>query len=188
MSELIYEQKEFLTLYRKFFGQEYPTNIQVNRETHIQAQMMGYILSQASIHIGDYGYLWDTYGPSSSGLQDDFNFLDNNIEKIVEFYNQYPKDDMLFTLDEEINGLFSKSQEEKIDWIVKELKIREHKDDICWWMQLLGSMSFIANCNLPNSSFEKVNNNLMTRMPQYNDITINRNVWKALIKTNIIQD
>lgn len=186
MSNLIFEQKAFLTLYRRFFGQDYPAAAQGNTDVHVQAQKMGYLLSRASIFIGDYGYLWDTYGPCSAALQDDLRFLDSHPEKVTEFYNEYPSDEQLFVPEGESGGLFSQSQGKTVDRIVQKLKIREHSEDIRRWSELLGSLAFLSSCNMPGAPFAKVNVALASKKAQYNDPAINRTAWKALTAANMI--
>lgn len=186
MSNLIYEQKAFLTLYRRFYGQDYPAVAQGNTDVHILAQKMGYLLSRVSIFIGEYGYLWDTYGPCSAALQDDLRFLDSHPEKVTEFYDEYPTDDRLFVPDGESGGLFSQSQGKTVDHIVKKLKIREHIDDIRRWSELLGSLAFLSNSNMPGASFNQVNTVLVSKKAQYSNSTINHAAWKALTAANVI--
>lgn len=186
MGNLIFEQKAFLALYKRFYGQSYPAVIQGNTDVHVQAQKMGYLLSLVSIFIGDYGYLWDTYGPCSAALQDDLRFLDSHPEKVAEFYDEYPSDDRLFVPDGESGGFFSQSQGEMVDHIVKKLKIREHQEDIREWSELLGSLAFLSNCNMPGAPFAKVNDALALKKAQNNDTAINRTAWKALMAVNMI--
>lgn len=53
---LTYEQKAFLALYKKFYGEEYKPR---NYACKVKGQMMCYLLSLQGIECGNYGFLWD---------------------------------------------------------------------------------------------------------------------------------
>ena len=55
---LSYDQMAFLTLYKKFYGEEYEPN---NEDCKVKGQIMVYLLQQKGINCGDYGFLWDNY-------------------------------------------------------------------------------------------------------------------------------
>lgn len=55
---MTFDQKKFLEAYRRFYGEPYPTAAEDRRNAHVKGQMMVYLLSQAGVNMGDYGFVW----------------------------------------------------------------------------------------------------------------------------------
>ena len=54
--DLSFEQRAFLTLYERFYGERYSAK---DAGCKAKAQFMTYLLSLKGIEIGDYGFAWD---------------------------------------------------------------------------------------------------------------------------------
>ncbi len=186
MEELKFEQRAFLALYKRFYKRLYPAKVKNNTDAHIKAQKMGYIFSLYSIDIGEYGYMWDTYGPCSSALQYELKYLDENPMLVQKFYNKFPEDTALFTPDGDLSGLYTTTQGAQIDQLSAKLKIGDHSGDMKDWSERLGSLAYICRSRMPGASFNVIHEKLSSIKPYFNDKEKNLQAWKALRAAKII--
>lgn len=186
MSTLEFREKAFLVLFRRFFGIPYHASGENNFLAHVVAQKMGFLLSRRSVYIGDYVYVWDTHGPCSAGLQSLLRNLDQMTDEVSSFYAQYENDDVFFSDNITPLGLFDEDQGKCVSELREKLDIDGHQNDLFEWSELLGSLAFLSLYDMPGSSFDRINKELIHRKPQYSDTIINRTAWDALTNADIL--
>lgn len=179
MSELTFEQKVILDLYKRFFGCQYPTEGSFDDKTqvHVNAQKMCYLLKMDGIDIGDFGYSWNFHGPFSPGLLAVLRSLDLQDEQVRTYY------------DSEIvqSESLSDVDQEKITTLIAKLRLSEHVENRGDWMELLGSLTFLSHSELPGESFDRIKNELRLRKDKFDDDSENSNAWNVLREANLLK-
>lgn len=171
MATLTFDQKRMLLAYKTFYDEPYiVANSQKNTDIHVIAQKMCYILKLMGINIGDYSYSWNTYGPFSPGLLVLLRTIDRSPEDIESFYAS----------SEESGHILNQETRNKIIHIKNALKIDEHTNDRLNWVELLGSLIYLANVELPGESCDKVFERLKTYKGIEMDSKEKGNIWKML--------
>lgn len=166
-------EKRILAAFKLFFNKDYAPS-QSNTDEHIIVQKMCYFLSRIDCDITDSGFVWNTFGPFSVDIQRVLKLIDQKPDVLQTFYQKYDPSSILD--DDVIDG---------ISQLKTELKIDEHKEHLREWVELLGSLAFIAHSELPTSTFEYINLTLKERKPFFSSDEENKKAWTQLIKMNI---
>lgn len=177
MTTLNYNQKKILTAYEIFFGSRYQTypGAVNNTETHTATQEMCFLLKISGIEIGDFQYSWNLRGPFSPGLLALMRSMDRNSEVVIDFYeNETTKEE------------FSPDQVMKIDGLREILEIDEYRNQCVRWVEILGSLTYIARTMLPGSDFETVNQRFIQEKPEYSETSENQHAWNILNKARLL--
>ena len=168
MANLSFQERRLLVLYRKFYGANYPAVNGDNQNAHVKAQKMCYLLSLVGVGVGNYGFVWDQFGPYSEEIQTLVHGLDENGTKVQEFYNQYPdgevSDRVFFTNQSSIESLFRERDVFKIENTRRKFDIQPDSDspdeygdtNMRRWTELLGSIAYISQSILPGAGKEQL--------------------------------
>lgn len=191
MSALNFDKRVILTLYKKFFGEDYPADGGQNsadrlKDVHIQAQKLCYLLKLRGLNVGDFGYSWNHYGPFSPGLQAQLREMDRVGKEIREFYQNYPGDQAIFTDEDLAGSLFMADDRARVEKLAEALEIPAHKGERRDWVELLGTLAYLANAELPGVPFQSVEKLLVKRKPQYADSARNRRAWDLLCRAGLV--
>lgn len=163
-----FNERRFLELYRRFYGEPYPAAEDKNQNAHVKGQKAVYLLMLKQVNVGDYGFTWQQHGPCSDALQEMMRELDKAPKSVAEFYQNFPGDDAsnktLYSDDSNMQRLFCLEDAGKIDAVKKALVLPEEhstqEDDsdtpVRRWMELLGSLTYISTTRLPGASEERV--------------------------------
>ncbi len=178
MFELNFDQRTVLTLYKVFFGIEYPTSeCQENRtDVHVEAQKMCYLLKLRGVSVGDFYYTWNHRGPFSPGLLVLLRSLDENHQNVQDYYSSANS-----RSSSKLSDMTLKAQK-----LSGDLQLNEHKADRLRWIELLGSLAFLSNSVLPGAPFDLINERLRIKKPQYDNDGENRYAWNILCDTKLI--
>lgn len=161
MSNLSFDARRLLILYRKFYGRDYSAATTNNQNAHVMAQKMCYLLNLAGVDTGDYGYVWDQFGPYSEMVQNLVRGLDEDSGKVKEFYDKYPEgtasDEVFFSDDPNPESLFRKRELQKVEALRQSLEFPTDNDSLDEygdtpmrrWAELLGSVAYISQSILP---------------------------------------
>ncbi len=171
MSALNFDQKKTLAAFERFFGSRYNTHAEENGNTymHVETQKMCYLLKIAGIEIGDFSYSWNFKGPFSPGLLVLLRSIDRKDTDVTEFYaNAKEKNRFLLGI------------ESKIDELRENLEIDKHLEQKEYWVELLGSLTYISRTVLPGANFEEVNKRLTQEKSDYCDTDLNNHAWELL--------
>lgn len=193
MDSLSFDEKVILTLYQKFYAEEYPAPANARQigepermtDEHVKAQKMCYLLNLSGICVGGFNYTWNTYGPYSPGLQAELRELDRKHDLVRDYYDLRLSDAVIFS-DEDENSLFWSSDQESIKQLVDALEIPEDGAAVRDWMELLGSMAYISQNVFPHGQFAWVNEELVSRKHQYNDEEANKKAWNILLGAHLL--
>lgn len=171
MATLIFDQKRMLLAYKTFYGEPYiAPSSQRNTDIHVISQEMCFLLKMIGINIGDYSYSWNTHGPFSPGLLVLLRTMDRIPNEIENFYISF----------EEYGYILNQEARNKIIHIRNALKINEHLNDRLDWVELLGSLVYLANVELPGASCDEV----FERLKMYKGVEINsiekKSIWEML--------
>lgn len=166
---LSFNEQRFLELYRRFFKEPYPAAANNNQNAHVKGQKAVYMLMLKQVCVGDYGFVWQQYGPCSNALQEMMRELDNKPLMVEEFYHDFPQDDArttkkLYSDDPNSERLFYLKDAEKIDAVREELQLPKESPEldptgdtpVRRWMELLGSLAYISSTRLPGASEERI--------------------------------
>ena len=91
-NKLLYEEKRLLTLYRQMLRKEYDVNNKAKYENNdelknrVEMQQAIYLIDKL-MWTDQYGFVWDTYGPKSMGIEENLNLLDNK-EHLIKDLNK----------------------------------------------------------------------------------------------------
>ena len=131
-------------------------------EDRLMMQKMVYLLQEAGVNIGHYGFDWYKHGPYSQALLDDM-YMEDKVESI------------------EVN--YTAEAQECID----KLKVMFHDKDaeleygIKNWTECLASIHFLRKKELgSNVSEEAVLQILRDRKPHLDNDSLNRKAYKAI--------
>ena len=171
MATLTFDQKKMLLAYKTFYGEPYiAPSSQTNTDIHVISQEMCFILKMKGVNIGDYSYSWNTYGPFSPGLLVLLRTMDRIPSEIENFYIS----------SEEYGYILNQETRNKIIHIKNALKIDEHTNDRLDWVELLGSLVYLANVELPGASCDEV----FKRLKMYKGIEPDgidkKSIWEML--------
>ncbi len=166
-NELGFDERRFLELYRRFYGDRYPAVKDGNQNAHVKGQKVVYLLMLKQMYVGDYGFVWQRYGPCSDALQKLMRRLDRNPKPVKAFYERFPDNvalnPALYSDDPNAKRLFSRGDAAKIDALRAELNLPkedERREDgdtpVRRWMELLGSLAYISNTRLPCANEERI--------------------------------
>lgn len=192
MSSLSFADRQFLILYRRFYGKRYPGDISVPPHadnmssmtpSHIRGEKMGYILKLIQLSIGGYNYTWNYHGPYSPGLLAQLRELDEKKEEIKNFYDENLPDNVVFTDDNNSQSLFWADDRQRIDDLLARLDLPKDEQAAGEKMELLGSIAYISLNVLPGASFERIVAELMARKSKYAKVEMLpqiKNAWKTL--------
>lgn len=161
-------ERRFLEVYRRFYGEDYPPSVTNNQNAHVKGQKAVYLLMQKHVHVGDYGFVWQEYGPCSDRLQDIMRKLDGMPNEVETFYHEFSAETegeaQLYSDESNPNRIFWTREKEQIDTIKSSLRL--HNDDgsldqngdtpLRRWMELLGSLTYISVVRLPGADESRV--------------------------------
>ena len=185
---LTYEEKRILMLYRHFLQKEYDVNnnkkYEGNNElkNHVEMQNVIY-LAYNLLCTDEYGFLWDTYGPKSSGLESNLTVLDKKEESIYSYYSMF--DSNIYSHDSiQIAKNYYDStkiyQLEKFTKLISD--ILSEKNGI----ELLADLVFIVSKIHPGATFEVANKELQIKRPIFNDNQLNKFAFRCLENYDLI--
>lgn len=190
---LSFDDKVVLTLYKKFFGENYPGQqppVQGGEpedltDKHVKAQKMCYLLDLAGIRVGGYTYSWNTYGSFSSGLQAQLRELDCKSAEAVDYYNKNLSDDILFAAEGDEN-IFMPKDRDTIMSLLTVLHIPQGNKEAREWVERLGSMAYISQNVFPYGRYEWVRDELVRRKSKYDQEDKNKEAWDILSEAKLL--
>ena len=193
MPGLSFDDKVVLTLYKKFFGENYPAPEELAHggapenltDGHVKAQKMCYLLDLSGLRVGGYTYSWNTYGSFSPGLQAQLRRLDRLPADVSAYYGQDLSDSVLFANEGDENIFWAEDQR-CIHSLIAALCIPQNSGEARRWIELLGSMAYISQNVFPHGEFEWVCDELVRRKPQYSNQEENRRAWDVLYSANLL--
>lgn len=180
MSSLSFEAKRLLVLYRKFYGKNYSAVKSNNQNAHVMAQKMCYLLGLVGVDAGDYGYVWDQFGPYSEMVQNLVRQLDEDGDIVKEFYDKYPEgtasDEIFFSDDPNPESLFRKRDLQRVEALQPSLDFPIDNDSVDEfgdtpmrrWAELLGSVAYISQSVLPGKGPKALIDELTAVKEKYN--------------------
>ena len=198
MAKLSFADREFLFLYKRFYGKPYPGDVGtpsskdhmgVMTPPHIRGEKMCYILSLFQRSIGSYSYTWNHHGPYSPGLLAQLRELDERKEDISGFYEENLSDDVAFTDDPIPESLFWANDLQFINNLLETLELPTDETEAGDRMELLGSLAYIFLNVLPGAPFERIVAELMARKPKYAKEEMIRPMevaWETLQKLKLV--
>lgn len=191
------ELKEFLAIYRYFYGTNYDTylDLRKNRRNHLRAQSLYYLLScfvggvdSCSFH---FGYTWSRNSPYSHGLEGYLCRLFAKKEEIKSFY--------CFEYSDERASLFvnlvilRKLDYFKRIFFSEEIKsfLREIKHSDADWIKLLALIVFLKNTLKLSADFSRITSELKERgiwwsQTRLNKISLNKMAWELLQTVEVV--
>ena len=192
MVDLSFEEKAVLTLYQKFYDEEYPVpkdkreleESERMTNDHVKAQKMCYLLNLAGLNIGGFSYSWNTYGPFSPGLLVVLRGLDRKYMQVRAYYDKKLSDDVLYS--SSIDSVFWPESKTVIQTLKEALRISENKERIRDWVELLGSIAYISINEYPHGCFEWINDELKQRKRKYINDDENNRAWEVLRSANLL--
>ena len=161
MDKMPFQERAFLTVFKRFFGFNYDAGSKTTTDLHVQSQKMCYILKAKGIEIGEFDYSWNFHGPYSAGLQHQLKILDGKKDRVCAYYELTESSTDLFSDDAIPNSVFSIADGDLIDSVSKELDIAGHKNDSRDWIELLASIMFISRSVFPGESRKVIENKLL---------------------------
>lgn len=176
MDSLSFTDREFLTLYKRFYGTRYPgdtslpsseDNISSMTPPHVRGEKLCYILDLCQLSIGGYSYTWNYHGPYSPGLLAQLRELDGKQDEINSFYDQDLPDSIIFTNDRNPQSLFWADDQQRIDKLLDDLALPKDEREAGEKMELLGSLAYISLNVIPGAPYEEVVEELIARKPKY---------------------
>lgn len=171
-------EKRILIAFREFFGDNYCPSEEKNTDIHVQAQKMCYLMSRIDCDIVDDGFVWNTFGPFSVGLQKVLRQIDAKREKLSDFYSDFYKD-------HESSDMLDSDILEGIERLRNGLDLSSHKEEPRKWIELLASLAFIAHSELPTSDFDYINEELKERKSVFECDKDNTEAWDLLNKLGV---
>jgi len=181
-SYLSYYERLVLFIYRYFIGSDYKLDKDRNtRDQHIIIHKIFFILHKLGIDIGDYGFVWNMFGPYSVGLQYILKELDDKQTDISHYYDQFS--------DETQNSLFNESALNTVQELKEKLQINSDRTiSKQSWLELIGSLAYIGNDELPGESFQRINQELCSRKKQFctNTENYNQQAWQILQEYKLV--
>ena len=181
-SYLSYNERLVLFIYRYFIGSDYKLDETLDsRDQHIIIHKIFFILQKLGIDIGDYGFVWNLFGPYSVGLQYILKGLDNKKNNILQYYDQFS--------DETHKSLFDGSAMNVVQGLKEKLEMDSDRTiNKQSWLELVGSLAYIGNDELPDESFERINQELCLRKKQYCVDTnhYNQQAWQILQEYRLV--
>lgn len=186
MVVLSFDQKRLLAAFECFVGKKYETPYTLggnNTSMHVEAQKMCYLLKLIGIEIGDFNYSWNDRGPFSPGLLVVLRSIDSCREEVELFYN-----------DREEKEKYIKNVKSEIEDLRKRLDMSENFCNSEQWIEILGSLAYLARTVLPGAGFEYVSSylkkrkkNLYTCKPEYYNDEKNKKAWELLTAAGLIE-
>ena len=186
MVVLSFDQKRLLAAFECFVGKKYETPYTLggnNTSMHVEAQKMCYLLKLIGIEIGDFNYSWNDRGPFSPGLLVLLRSIDSCREEVELFYN-----------DSEEKEKYIKNVKSEIEDLRKRLDMSENFCNSEQWIEILGSLAYLARTVLPGAGFEYVSSylkkrkkNLYTCKPEYYNDEKNKKAWELLTAAGLIE-
>lgn len=176
MANLSFSDREFLTLYKRFYGTRYPgdttapsseNNIGSMTPSHVRGEKLGYILDLCQLSIGGYSYTWNYHGPYSPGLLAQLRELDEKQNEINSFYDQNLPDSVIFSDDRNPQSLFWADDQQRIDKLLDTLDLPKDEGEAGEKMELLGSLAYISLNVIPGAPYDEVIEELIVRKPKY---------------------
>ncbi len=113
-------------------------------------QKTAYILQQMGLPIGNYGFRWYKYGPFSQGVQEDAYLIWATKPQIISLS-------------------FSEQASNMLEQFKCYLAENPGVYSITYWLEAIASIHFLLTNIMPNSTNEKVINELKSRKPYLND-------------------
>ena len=187
-NKLLYEEKRLLTLYRQMLRKEYDVNNKLKYENNdelknrIEMQQAIYLIDKL-LWTDQYGFVWDTYGPKSMGIEGKLNILDDKENLIKDFY-------LLFD-----NNIYSQDTIKKLKYLYDYSKIRELERftkltsdilDTDKGLEILADLTFITSTIIPRASFNIANRELQKLRPIFNNNDLNKYAFRCLEACELI--
>lgn len=187
--DLLYEEQRLLMLYRYMIRKEYNINNHHryentnNLQNHMEMQHAIY-LADSLLWINQYGFVWDSHGPISLGLEANLNKIDKKKNEVLEFYSYF--DDNIYSNDT-INKLKYYYELSKIKHLEKFIKLtydilKEPKG-----IELLADLAYIGSKMLPGMKFESVNKELQQFRPIFNNNELNKFAFRCIEEFNLVE-
>ncbi len=176
MASLSFTDREFLILYKRFYGTRYPgdtsvpspeDNIGSMTPSHVRGEKLGYILDLCQLSIGGYSYTWNYHGPYSPGLLAQLRELDEKKDAIDSFYDEDLPDNVIFTNDTNPKSLFWADDRQRIDKLIDDLHLPEDEREAGEKMELMGSLAYISLNVMPGALYDEIIKELIVRKPKY---------------------
>lgn len=163
---LSHKQQAILASYKFFYDGQYVPNNESNTAEHIKMQKLKFILNVLGVFEFEDDFQWDKYGPFSYSLQDDLIKLDESKDLIVSFYSELEKNDNKIDGNCPLN-MFVASNEDMIKNLRKILMIEEKPEKTVDWIELLGSLIYLAKIEMPIASKDRIIDELKERKDKY---------------------
>lgn len=198
MPNLSFPARRLLVLYRTFYGDDYPSAAAGNQNAHVKTQKMFYLLRLFGVNVGDYGFVWDQYGPYCETIQELVHELDARTTDVAIFYDNYPagtaSDTKFFADKTDPDSLFGAKELNRIQEArrVFEINIDDpHVDEfgdtiMRRWTELLGSIAYISQSMLPGVGKKELVGKLLQLKEKYNEAPEIENALKILEKSGML--
>ena len=130
-----------------------------------------------------YGFVWDTYGPKSMGIEGNLNLLDNKEHLIKDFYLLF--DNNIYSQDtiKKLKDLYNYS---KIRELEKFTKLTSDILDTDKGLEILADLTFITSTIIPRASFNIANRELQKLRPIFNNNDLNKYAFRCLEACELI--
>ena len=186
--KILYEEKRLLTLYRQILRKEYDVNNKAKYEnnnelkTHIEMQHAIY-LAYSLLWTDEYGFIWDTYGPKSVGIDEELSILDKKEKIVNNFYLSF--DDNIYSQDtiKKLKEFYDYSKLKQLD---KFTKLTSDILDTDKGLELLADLTFITSKIIPRASFDIANKELQKIRPLFDNKELNKYAFHCLDACELI--
>ena len=187
-NKLLYEEKRLLTLYRQMLRKEYDVNNKLKYENNdelknrVEMQQAIYLIDKL-LWTDQYGFVWDTYGPKSMGIEENLNLLDNKEHLIKDFYLLF--DNNIYSQDtiKKLKNLYNYS---KIRELEKFTKLTSDILDTDKGLEIIADLTFITSTIIPGASFDIANRELQKVRPIFNNKDLNKYAFRCLEACELI--
>ena len=187
-NKLLYEEKRLLTLYRQMLRKEYDVNNKLKYENNdelknrVEMQQAIYLIDKL-MWTDQYGFVWNTYGPKSMGIEENLNLLDNKEHLIKDFYLLF--DNNIYSQDtiKKLKNLYNYS---KIRELEKFTKLTSDILDTDKGLEILADLTFITSTIIPGASFDIANRELQKVRPIFNNKDLNKYAFRCLEACELI--
>ena len=187
--DLLYEEQRLLMLYRYMIRKEYNINNHHKYENtnslqnHMEMQQAIY-LADSLLWTNQYGFVWDSHGPISPGLEANLNKIDKKKNEIVDFYSNF--DGNIYSNDT-INKLKFYYELSKIKYLEKFTKLTYDILKKPKGIELLADLVYIGSKMLPGTKFEFVNKELQHLRPIFNNNDLNQFAFRCLEEFDLLE-
>ena len=187
-NKLLYEEKRLLTLYRQMLRKEYDVNNKLKYENNdelknrVEMQQAIYLIDKL-MWTDQYGFVWNTYGPKSMGIEENLNLLDNKEHLIKDFYLLF--DNNIYSQDtiKKLKNLYNYS---KIRELEKFTKLTSDILDTDKGLEIIADLTFITSTIIPGASFDIANRELQKVRPIFNNKDLNKYAFRCLEACELI--